>query len=167
MRGKFLVILALACVGVADTALAVLPAVPTHPGMEPALLNNGKSAAAKKKKQGAYNVVVTGDYEGSGTARLTATSINITGSVKAAGGSAAAFRVTDVAVDEKGYFSGAGTIGGPGGKAFTISGRIDLPAGDDEEQDPKAKDTARISATFKCQDGSGGRIIGGQTERDP
>lgn len=166
MRGRLLVILALACVGIADTALAVLPAPAVIPGNEPTLVNNGKSAAAKKKK-GVYSLVVTGDYGGTVNARISATSINITGSVKGAGGNSAQFRVSDVAIDDKGYFTGTGTIGGPGGKAFTISGRIDLPAGDDEEQDPKAKDTARISATFKCQDGSGGRIIGGQTEREP
>jgi hypothetical protein len=82
---------------------------------------NGKDRRNGRSKDGAYTIVISGFFKGQGTATVSATTVTLTGDVKAPDGSTATL-TSDALTISGPYFSGTGTIGG---EKIKIKGRLD------------------------------------------
>jgi hypothetical protein len=82
---------------------------------------NGKERRNGRSKDGAYTIAISGFYKGQGTATVTATTVTLSGDVKAPDGSAAIL-TSDALTISGPYFSGTGSIGG---EKVKIKGRLD------------------------------------------
>ncbi|GEM_PF-4232623 len=134
-------------------------------GAQVVILNNGNgngngNNAHKRQKQGNYSVNIAGQFTGSGSA-VVADTISMTVNVVLANGSSGTLVISGLAIDDNGYFKGTGTVLGV---TMTVSGRVDLPAGYDDEQSAAQNLTGRISAVFKASNGKCGRIMGVQND---
>lgn len=103
---------------------------------------------------GNYNVVAGGFYKGRGGAKvLNGILQNLQCKVAGSDGKAQNLVATQITLNGN-YFSGPGKING---QNVTITGRFDAPA-DGEGY------AIRLSATYKADDGHGGKLVGMQTK---
>jgi len=122
---------------------------------------NGNQGLNKlRKKTGSYTLLVVGDYSGTGTGSITATYVSLSAIVQAPGGSSISLSFSGMPlVNDR--FQGITTINGT---AFTLSGRVDLPAATDAEQSPTQAITGRITATLGDSTGKGARLMAIQND---
>jgi hypothetical protein len=108
-----------------------------------------------RKKTGGYTLVIVGDYSGTGTSTIATTTVSLSVSLQAPDGSTLALSFTNLPlVNDR--FQSATTFNGT---AFTLSGRVDLPAATDADQTPAQAITGRLTATLTDATGKGSRLV--------
>ena len=117
--------------------------------------NGNPGLGRGRKKTGGYTLVIAGDYWGTGTGSLTATTLSISADLKMPDGSTATLSFDGMALAND-RFQGATTLKGV---AFTLSGRVDLPAATDADQTPAQALTGRLTATLVDAAGKGARLV--------
>jgi hypothetical protein len=117
--------------------------------------NDGAASTSPVTSSGsAYNVIVRGDFFGSGTASISTTTVQVSANVTDASGNVGTLAVTLPVVNQR--FAGSATVIG---QAINVSGRVD-PADSSGARGSVLRST-RLVATFATTDGkSFGRIAG-------
>ena len=123
----------------------------------------GTAVLAKKNPSGGYAVKVVGEYNGQGTAQVTASSVSISATVVDENGQKYALQMNLPIAN--GRFLGQGSLGS---LSVNVSGRVDggdpvqgAGVGKGKGQSGKPVLTnARISVLFISSDGHVGRIVG-------
>jgi hypothetical protein len=122
--------------------------------------NSGGNTGRGRKKTGDYTLVALGNYSGTGASSITTTTVSISVDLRAPDGSRVTLSFSDMPlVNDR--FQGT-TISG--GAAFTLSGRVDLPAATDADQTPAQAITGRLTSTLEDSTGKGARLVAIQNE---
>jgi hypothetical protein len=116
--------------------------------------SHGGKARPRGNQKGDYILTVTGGFQGGGKATVD-TNVALLVKVSDKDGKSGMLVANNLPVTQ-GYFTGKGTIMGA---ACTVYGRVDLASATDVEETDLQATTARITGTFKTDDGKVGRLV--------
>ena len=134
----------------------ILPVMLAQAGNGPPNNNGNNANRARGKTTGGYALIIAGQYNGTGTASVSDTSISISGVITFPDGSTATLTTPSMQLINN-RFTGTGNIKG---NSCTLSGRVDLPSATDQETTDEQAITGRITATLTDSAGKTTRIVG-------
>jgi len=106
-------------------------------------------------KVGNYQLTIAGDFTGVGVAKVSETSISISGSLKTPGGGTKPLNFANIPLVNN-HFMAKRMVAGV---TLVISGRVDLPAATDTEENDHQASTGRVSASIKDNSGNMARLV--------